>query len=118
MFLNSHLLSEVELVCDRVAIIDHGRVIATGKLEDLLAQGSEVVIEAAGVTAEALSAVGEIGRPVEAADGRIRVQLPNRESIPLVAETLMRHGARIYSLTRRNTLEDLFIRMVEGETRE
>ncbi|HLH74387.1 MAG TPA: ABC transporter ATP-binding protein, partial [Chloroflexota bacterium] len=36
VFLNSHLLSEVELVCDRVAVVDHGRVIALGSLHDLL----------------------------------------------------------------------------------
>src|SRR5579872_6594227 len=36
VFLNSHLLSEVEQVCDRVAVVDHGRVIATGTMRDLL----------------------------------------------------------------------------------
>jgi ABC-2 type transport system ATP-binding protein len=36
VFLNSHLLSEVEMVCDRVAIIDRGRVVHTGRLDDLV----------------------------------------------------------------------------------
>src|SRR5258708_11785106 len=36
VFLNSHLLTEVEVVCDRVAMVDRGRVIATGTLDDLL----------------------------------------------------------------------------------
>ena len=37
MFINSHILSEVELMCDRVAILDEGKVVAQGKLPDLLA---------------------------------------------------------------------------------
>src|SRR5258708_16430690 len=36
VFLNSHLLTEVEMVCDRVAMVDRGRVIATGTLDELL----------------------------------------------------------------------------------
>src|SRR4029453_18247334 len=38
VFLNSHLLTEVERVCDRVAIVDHGRVLASGRLDDLLGE--------------------------------------------------------------------------------
>src|SRR5438105_7217804 len=40
VFLNSHLLTEVEMVCDRVAIVDHGRVVASGQLDQLLRQDS------------------------------------------------------------------------------
>ncbi|MGE5618900.1 MAG: ATP-binding cassette domain-containing protein [Sphingomonadaceae bacterium] len=116
VFLNSHLLSEVEMVCDRVAIINHGRVIATGRLQELLAAALEVEVEATGVTPEALEALRGIGQSVEATDGRIVVRLGDRESVPLLAETLMRHGARIYSVgQRRGSLEDLFIRAVERE---
>src|SRR5207244_3685541 len=43
VFLNSHLLSEVEQVCDRVAIIDHGRVVASGPLDDVLGQSQTQV---------------------------------------------------------------------------
>ena len=39
VFLNSHLLTEVEMVCDRVAIVDHGKVVASGTLDDLLGGG-------------------------------------------------------------------------------
>ncbi|MHB1160896.1 MAG: ABC transporter ATP-binding protein [Chloroflexota bacterium] len=116
VFLNSHLLSEVEMVCDRVAIIDRGRVIATGQLQELLAAAMEVEVEAENVTSAALAELQSIGQSVEALDGRIVVRLGDRETIPLLAETLMRHGARLYSLERRRgSLEDLFIRVVEQE---
>ncbi len=117
VFLNSHLLSEIELVCDRVAIIDRGRVIATGRLQELLAQASEVEVEASGVTPDAIESLRGISHSLETMDGKILLRLPDRETIPLVAETLMGHGARIYSLTRRGSLEDLFIKTVEGDER-
>ncbi len=116
VFLNSHLLSEVEMVCDRVAIIDHGRVIATGSLQELLAAAVEVEIEAEDVTPAALEELRGLGQSVESVDGRIVVRLADRESIPAVAEAVMRHGGKLYSLSRRRgSLEDLFIRVVEQE---
>src|SRR5256884_2298022 len=49
VFLNSHLLSEVEQVCDRVAVVDHGRVIAAGTMDELLG-GTAVRVRATGLT--------------------------------------------------------------------
>ena len=42
VFLNSHLLSEVELICDRVAIVDHGRLVRSGRLADLIEGAPEL----------------------------------------------------------------------------
>lgn len=113
VFLNSHMLSEVEMVCDRVAIIDRGRVIATGPLGELLSGSLEIEAEASGATPEALRELEALGRSVEARNGRISLQLDDREKVPLVAETLLRHGARLYSLShRRGSLEELFIRLL------
>src|SRR5207253_6146967 len=64
VFLNSHLLSEVELVCDRVAIVDHGRVVAVGSLTELLTADS-VRIRATGLDGlDTIRPFGEV-----AADG-------------------------------------------------
>lgn len=116
VFLNSHLLSEVEMVCDRVAIIDHGRVIATGRLQELLGAGLEIEVEAEGITPAAMEELQRLSPMVESVDGRVVLRVADRGSIPLVAETLLRHGGRLYSLNRRRgSLEDLFIKVVEGE---
>jgi ABC-2 type transport system ATP-binding protein len=114
VFLNSHLLSEVEMVCDRVAIIDHGRVIATGPIQELLSSSLEIDAEVRDAGPGAIDALRRIGQVVEQTDGRILLRLDDREKIPLVAEALLRHGAKLYSLShRRGSLEDLFIRVLE-----
>ncbi len=113
VFLNSHLLSEIELVCDRVAIIDRGKVIATGQLQELLAAGREIEAEVADVSPEAVSALQRFSQSVELTDGHIRMTVPDRESIPRVAEVLVQHGARVYSVSPRGSLEDLFIHVIE-----
>src|SRR5690606_33867768 len=68
VFLSSHLLSEVEQVCDRVAIINRGRVVAEGPVSALLEQGgrSSLLIEAAPV--EAARAALAAWSPVDAAE--------------------------------------------------
>ncbi len=116
VFLNSHLLSEIEMVCDQVAIIDHGKVIATGGLQELLGTGLEVEVEAEGVTPAALAELRSISPSVATENGRVLLRLGEREEIPRVAEAIHRHGGKLYSLNRRRgSLEDLFIRVVEGE---
>jgi ABC-2 type transport system ATP-binding protein len=114
VFLNSHLLSEVEMVCDQVAIIDHGRVIATGAISELLAAGLEIDAEVRGVTPGAMVELRQLGEILAQTDGHISMRLDDREKIPLVAATLHRHGAQLYSLShRRGSLEELFIRVLE-----
>src|SRR5215213_9031943 len=62
VFLNSHLLSEVEQVCDRVAILDHGRIVASGELDDVLGV-AETQIRLTGITADDLPAIERFGAP-------------------------------------------------------
>src|SRR5690349_7830069 len=50
VFLNSHLLSEVEQICDRLAVVDHGRVIATGTMSQILGQDGAVRVRVTGLT--------------------------------------------------------------------
>jgi len=70
IFLNSHLLSEIEMICDRVAIINKGRIVAEGALEDLLAKTVEVEMRVEGLTPSALAELSARSRSV-AVDGRL-----------------------------------------------
>ncbi len=114
VFLNSHLLSEVEQVCHRVAVIAHGRVLATGTIDALL--GGEAVRlrlgEADGQARDALRAHGELSE----ADGWITVHGVAPDRIPLVVADVVRAGAGIYAVEPvRQTLEDRFLALLQGD---
>jgi ABC-2 type transport system ATP-binding protein len=94
VLLNSHLLSEVELVCDRVVIISRGAVVAEGR-PDELTRGA--------------------GVDVETEAGTRRYDVP-AEGVPDLVARLVAAGERIRRVTPvRSTLEEVYLRAVEGE---
>jgi ABC-2 type transport system ATP-binding protein len=116
VFLNSHLLGEVEAVCDEVAVIDQGRIVEAGPLSELLSGPCEVEISLAGPVADdrartVAAAVG--GRLISLTPDSAVVGLPDEGRIPDVVEGLVRAGARIRRVDRRRrTLESLFLEVV------
>jgi ABC-2 type transport system ATP-binding protein len=112
VFLNSHLLGEVEQVCDSVAIVDRGRVVAQGTLVELL-RTSSVRIRATGVTREARAALAGFGEVDDGADGAILIRGIEMERIPDVVGAAVRAGARVYAVEpQHETLEERFLRML------
>ena len=112
VFLNSHLLSEVEMVCDAVAIIDRGRIVVSGRTADLLFS-SELEIEASDVPREALAALGERHPGLRIAGDKVFLRVGEREEIPSIVSELVAAGARLYGLQMRPaTLESLFVKAV------
>jgi len=94
VLLNSHLLSEIELVCDRVVIIDGGRVVTEGRPEDLTASG---------------------GVEVETSDGVRRLPDARREDVPRIVRELVAEGAEVYGVrVVTGTLEDAYLAAVVG----
>ena len=114
VFLNSHLLSEVEQVCDRVVILDHGRVVRAGPLADLLRQELELEIEAEPLTPELLDALGAVCGTLHREGRLLAATVADREHIPGVATLITGSGARLYRLASRTlSLEELFVETVE-----
>lgn len=114
VFLNSHLLSEVELTCDRVAIVNKGRVVRSGTLDELLNPKLEAELRVDKVTPALQSALAPLARIAEQNGERLTLELPGEDALPAVAEAVIRAGARLYALTpRRESLEDLFVTLVE-----
>jgi ABC-2 type transport system ATP-binding protein len=114
VFLNSHLLSEVEQVCDRVAVISRGRMIASGTIEELLG-GDTVRLRLGGVDARVRAALERHGIRGEE-DGWISVGGVDRESVPDLVAEVVSAGARVYAVEpAHQSLEDRFLALLQSE---
>ncbi|HEY7130813.1 MAG TPA: ABC transporter ATP-binding protein, partial [Candidatus Limnocylindrales bacterium] len=116
VFLNSHLLTEVERVCDRIAIVDRGRVLASGRLDELLG-GSAVRIRVTGLgdRGPALLAPMGVARPVDE-DWLVMDDL-DVEAIPAAVEALVAAGGRIHAVDPgRASLEDRYFELTRAQT--
>jgi len=93
VLLNSHLLSEVELVCDHVVIVDHGKVVAAGTPDQLRRQG---------------------GVEVETATGTRRFADARRQDVPRIVRELVAAGEEIYEVRIvESSLEDVYLEVVD-----
>lgn len=114
IFLNSHLLSEVEMICDRVAIINKGNIVKEGPLGKLLAGAVEVEMVAGNITQKMVDELSALGSLLKVKGNTIRLSLRETGDIPVVAEIVVNNGGRLFSLnTRQNSLEDLFVDLVK-----
>ncbi|MCR9143481.1 MAG: ABC transporter ATP-binding protein [bacterium] len=119
VFFNSHQLLEVEKTCDRVAILNRGRVAAQGKSTDLSSRQG-VHLECDG-PAEALAAVEKLARSLDGAaevqqgGARVELSIPDPEQERVFPAKVVETGARIVKYARRlESLEDVFQRLVGG----
>jgi ABC-2 type transport system ATP-binding protein len=114
VFLNSHLLSEVEVTCDRVAFIKAGRVVRIARLGRLVEGLTEVVLRVGRVTPELVEGLGRWGSDVRVDDRRIALSVADERALPDLAEWVVGQGVGLYALTPQQlSLEELFIRVVE-----
>jgi ABC-2 type transport system ATP-binding protein len=118
VFLNSHLLTEVEQVCDRVAIVDHGKVVATGALDDLLTSKVGVRVRATGLDREGIESLRRFGQVTEA-DGWFSVEGAGPDDVPELVADLVGRGARVYAVEpQHESLEDRFMSLLGGDPEE
>ena len=111
VFLNSHLLGEVEQVCDRVAIVDRGRVVAEGTLDELLG-GDTVRLRVDDLEREATNGLSRFGQLDHDGDWLVIRGIDNERVPELVAE-IVRLGGRVYAVEpRHESLEDRFLRLL------
>lgn len=119
VFLNSHLLSEVEATCDRVSFIKGGRVLQTLALAEMAAGRLQVELRVDAVTPALLAALRELAPDLRAREGApdtLDMSLPDEDALPALAERTLAAGARLYALTpRRMSLEQLFLAVVGSD---
>jgi ABC-2 type transport system ATP-binding protein len=96
VLLNSHLLSEVELICDHVAIIARGRLVKAGTPQELAGPSAVVV---------------------ETGTGALTFDGARRDDAPAIVAELVAAGERVYRVeVRHSSLEDVYLEAVGGET--
>ena len=115
VFFSSHVLSDAEALCNRVAILAKGRLVAAGRLTDMLAlraRGWELVVAGAS-DALIASLASRVRRTVRISDGRYTLELPLDPPPERLLAELTAGGAHLASLNPiRDTLEDVFVKSV------
>jgi ABC-2 type transport system ATP-binding protein len=120
IFLNSHLLGEVEMVCDRVAIVDRGRVVREGSLGEVVGGAPEVRLTVDRADSDLLDALGRHGEvlhvePTDMGQTAVVLGIADLEQVPAVARAVVGHGVALYGLVpARRSLEEVFVSLVEG----
>lgn len=107
VFLSSHMLGEVEQVCDQVAIISEGKILRQGKVESLLAEQESIKLEVYPI--EQATAVLQPTYPVEQTGKWLIVQLSHEET-PALINTLVQHNINIHQVVaQQQSLEAFFM---------
>jgi ABC-2 type transport system ATP-binding protein len=117
VFLNSHLLGEVEATCDRVVFVKQGRTIH----ERVLGAGSsdlEVELRLGTATPQVLAGLAEFGALVAAVDGTVRLRVKSDTTLPSIARWLVGHDVALYEMrSRRPSLEQVFLEVMGSDQR-
>lgn len=132
VFVSSHLLSQIQLLCDRVAIISRGRVLTVGAVEELITQNSNYVIwelspRESGLKLLSAAGITIIPDPDQVLDDTILAGMSEQaivtqmlpEEVPALMPRLVAEEIQVHAVQKINpTLEQLFLELTEGESIE
>jgi len=114
VFLCSHILQDIEMICDRVAIIVGGKILSQGPLAELISEKilfTEVILS--GLAPGELAGLGE---SLSSPGGRLLIKVFQEDKIQEILDLVKKKKAKIHSLIpRTQTLEDLFVEMVKSQ---
>ena len=117
VFLNSHLLGEVEATCDRVVFVKQGRSVHELRL-GCEPESVAVEIELGDAGPETLAALARLGRAMEQRGRQVRMQVDSDEALPEIARLLVERGARLYRMSAaRKSLEQWFLEVMGEDQR-
>jgi ABC-2 type transport system ATP-binding protein len=119
IFFSSHVLSDAEALCNRVAVLARGKLVANGRISDLQAfdiRGWELIVS--GLTPDALERHRpRIQRVTTLGEHRYSLELPLEPAPEILLRDLIGGGAKLVSLNPiRETLEDFFVKKVGEQT--
>lgn len=117
VFLNSHLLSEVEITCDRVAFVKNGRVIRELSLHET-SNVIDIELELKNAPPKLLHELNQFGNNVRALNGVIHLQVEEDEKIPELNRWLVAQGVDVYKIAAaKPSLETLFLQVMGEDAR-
>lgn len=116
VLLNSHLLSEIELTCDRVAVLRQGRVAAFGTVEELTRTSATYKMVATPIDESLVAAFRESGAGVQRENGHMLLSVTDVQHLNALVDQLRSRGGILNELTPvRSTLEDVFVDLIRAE---
>ena len=116
VFISSHLLAEIELICDRVAIIHKGRVLREGEVKELISSQHAIEFKVDdGARARAI--LETFGAPLSSATPEVLHVMTDESAVPpMIAALTAANVAVFHARPRVQTLEEMFIAVTGGET--
>jgi ABC-2 type transport system ATP-binding protein len=122
IFLNSHLLADVEAICDRVAIINQGRILKVGAPAELFDKKKVFEVRVDHVSEELLQRLGAVSLDVQRVEGdpcRLLIELEYEEQSADISDIVHSSGARLYTLAPRHlSLEQIFFQTIDALNQE
>ena len=120
VFLNSHLLSEVEITCDRVSFIRQGRVIKAGSIQELSGGLLQVRVKLDHIPDGLIADLSKLSeRVTQENDREFLIMLQDEEKLPDLNTWLAEQGVKVYTVTHHHfSLEELFVQIMGEQTLE
>ena len=116
VFLNSHLLGEVEVTCDRVAFIKGGAVVETNDMATLAANGRRFLVRGHGFSEAVLAGLGPLASVSSRNGERLTLTLSSADAAPAVLRHLIQQNVDVFEFTPENaSLEDRFLQIVGAD---
>lgn len=113
VFMSSHQLSDVENVCDRVAIIKRGKIVRMGTMEELLEDGI-TVITVGNASEELINSFASLADKIKQDGKRHNIYVKNQENIYTVIDKIKSNANLISVVPQKQSLEDLFVDIIRG----
>jgi ABC-2 type transport system ATP-binding protein len=118
VFFSTHIIPDVEMICDRAAVLIKGEIVASGRVDELVGHGKtrhvEVICE--GIRPELLNSIRVLGAKVNDRGSRCLIVLPDPQRLDELLSKLRSMGSRLVSVTpHKGSLEEVFVQQVQAK---
>jgi ABC-2 type transport system ATP-binding protein len=119
IFFSTHILSDVEMLCDRVGILLNGKLVTAGALHEIIPESVEYIeVTIKGLSPDAINRLKRNSQKTFVAENKVTFWVANEEEAQFLLEKAQELGSKVVAMIpRRKTLEDHFIREVSKESK-